>query len=236
MNDTIRERIIQAVLAKAAAVRLANGYATDCGLNVQRAIESLDPDDLSAIVVWPQGEESARRAGVNVNTMTVKLDGLALHGGDNSSVIAERILADLIEVMVGISWTLPFTSGSVAPAVGDTVTGAISGAFGYVTGVTVTSGDWPTGDAAGRFSLRRVKGVFQAENLDNGAALNVATTNGNLSGQSAVDTTTAGLADDIAYTTGGTDTYAKAGDTATGVPVSFTIKYNTLAGDPYNQP
>jgi len=63
--------------------------------------------------------------------------------------------------------TLNFDSGSVEPQVGETLTGATSGAVGKVISVTVTGGTWGGGDAAGSIELGAVTGTFQDnENVD----------------------------------------------------------------------
>jgi len=76
--------------------------------------------------------------------------------------------------------TLAFTSGGGGTVIprdiqrGDTVTGHDSGATMLVKFVRLTIGSWETGDAVGRL-LGEVTGAFQAENLDSGGVLNVAT-------------------------------------------------------------
>jgi len=63
--------------------------------------------------------------------------------------------------------TLNFDSGSVEPQVGETLTGATSGAVGKVISVTVTGGTWGGGNAAGSIELGAVTGTFQDnENVD----------------------------------------------------------------------
>jgi len=63
--------------------------------------------------------------------------------------------------------TLNFDSGSVEPQVGETLTGATSGAVGKVISVTVTGGTWGGGDAEGSIELGAVTGTFQDnENVD----------------------------------------------------------------------
>lgn len=49
---------------------------------------------------------------------------------------------------------------------GDEITGATSGATATVTRVVLESGDWTTGDAAGRLIFASQTGTFQAEELD----------------------------------------------------------------------
>jgi len=74
--------------------------------------------------------------------------------------------------------SLSFTLGSTEITRGDTVTGATSGATMVVSFIKVTSGSWVTGDAAGRMLGAVSATAFQAENLNIGATLNVATVAG----------------------------------------------------------
>lgn len=75
--------------------------------------------------------------------------------------------------------SLAYTSGGTHEIIiGDTVTGSIGGATGYVEDVILTSGTWAAGTAAGTFILLDDTGTFQAENLNEGANTNVATISG----------------------------------------------------------
>jgi len=56
--------------------------------------------------------------------------------------------------------TLNFDSGSVEPQVGETLTGATSGAVGKVISVTVTGGTWGGGNAEGSIELGACSGRF----------------------------------------------------------------------------
>lgn len=61
-----------------------------------------------------------------------------------------------------------FTSGSVEPRVGATLSGATSSETAVVIGFILSSGTWGGGDAAGTIFVEQVSGVFTAtENLDN---------------------------------------------------------------------
>ena len=72
--------------------------------------------------------------------------------------------------------TLAFTSGGTyVTKVGDTITGATSGATATVAFVEVTSGSFAGGNAAGTLRLRYQTGTFQSETLNVGANLDVAT-------------------------------------------------------------
>lgn len=66
----------------------------------------------------------------------------------------------------GDRYAVPFSSGGTTEVeVGDTVTGATSGATATVSQVLVYSGTWAGGDAAGFFIVRDVVGTFQSENV-----------------------------------------------------------------------
>jgi len=83
---------------------------------------------------------------------------------------------------VSLGRTLAFTSGgTVEIQSGDTITGATSAATAVVGRVCKTSGTWAGGDAAGFIYFASQTGTFQAENLNIGASLNVATIAGNSS-------------------------------------------------------
>ncbi|KKL58770.1 hypothetical protein LCGC14_2222040, partial [marine sediment metagenome] len=63
-------------------------------------------------------------------------------------------------------WTLAFIEGGPKVILnGDTITGAISAASGLVVDVTVNSGSWAEGDAAGTLSLRKHVPEFEAEDI-----------------------------------------------------------------------
>lgn len=83
---------------------------------------------------------------------------------------------------VDLGRELAFTSGGTYVTVeGNTITGAISGATAVITRVVLESGTFAAGTAAGRLIFASQTGTFQAENLDVGLNLNVATIAGNSS-------------------------------------------------------
>jgi len=85
--------------------------------------------------------------------------------------------------LVSLGRRLAYTSGGTYEIQeGDTITGATSGATAVVTRITLTSEtDHTTGNAAGWIFFASQTGTFQAENLNVGANLNVATIAGNSS-------------------------------------------------------
>jgi hypothetical protein len=71
---------------------------------------------------------------------------------------------------------LPFTSGGTTTiVVGDWIVGATSSAKAEVVAVTLDSGTWAGGDAAGTFRIRSQHGTFQSENILVAAGTNDAT-------------------------------------------------------------
>jgi len=95
-TGSIRELIIQSLINRADIILIENGYKTNIGTTVYRAIPSIDPDALPAIVIWPQPDtENQRQYGCDNIIMSVRLEGLMKHGSSNASVIVEKMLGDL---------------------------------------------------------------------------------------------------------------------------------------------
>lgn len=236
--NSIREQIIQSTLAGLADIRTSNGYNTDCGSNVQRVRQVFDPGDLPAIDVWPHPDEASKEYGNTVLIMPLRISGLVLFRSENPSFISEKILADLAEAMMGITWTLPYASGGPYEVnIGDVIEGDDSEASGYVAGVQITSGSWETEDAVGTLTLRRVRGQFlPSETLSVGTEPNVCTAAGSMSGAEARERIFGDLVERIEYSSGGTDEYPESGEIAVGAYVLVNIIYRINAGDPYSQP
>ena len=88
----------------------------------------------------------------------------------------------LHQLQLSIGRYLAFTSGGNSELVaGITLTGAISGATARLGVVTVSTGSWEAGTAAGILILYDQVGTFVAENLDWGTQLNVLTIAGDSS-------------------------------------------------------
>ncbi len=108
MANTIRELIVQEFIARAAVMRHvdspASGYETEIGETVLRARPKVDPDDLPCCVVWPQPETGGNLHGRSRHVMPVKIEGLAMFGSENPSVVSERILGDMIKCFTSPSW------------------------------------------------------------------------------------------------------------------------------------
>jgi len=82
--------------------------------------------------------------------------------------------------IVNLGRELAFTSGGTYEVKqGDTITGVTSGATAVVTRVSLQTGNFPGGSAAGVINFLVQTGTFVAENLNVGANLNIATIAGN---------------------------------------------------------
>ena len=72
--------------------------------------------------------------------------------------------------------TLAYTSGGTGEvSVGDTITGATSEATATIVSISLTSGTWAGGDAAGNFTIENQSGTFVSENLNISSQDNIAT-------------------------------------------------------------
>ena len=98
MSETVREKIIAAIIAKLADVTIENGYNTDCGESVLRVKKPIEKE-LPAFAIWPGVEENVKRHGNNSTTMPIKIEGMALYGRENPSVVSELILGDIRYIM-----------------------------------------------------------------------------------------------------------------------------------------
>jgi hypothetical protein len=84
--------------------------------------------------------------------------------------------------------TVAFTSGGTYEILpGDTITGATSTSTARVVAVSLATGTWAGGDAAGTLTLDTRNGALQAENLDVGGNSNVATIAGDSVAVAAAD-------------------------------------------------
>jgi len=100
------------------------------------------------------------------------------NAGGTAAVMHVESATGWTEVSLGRE--ISFTSGGTVEVVaGNTITGATSAATAVIVKVILTSGTWAAGTAAGRLFFASQTGTFQAENLNVGASLNVATIAGN---------------------------------------------------------
>lgn len=168
-------------ITAAGGAAVANGVASERG-----ATNDTDYN------TWLRAAIVATRADIQAVPGSGRLLGVWLYGGvkyafrnnagGTASVMFKSSTAGWTAVALGRK--LDFTSGGVTPiAENNVITGAISGATATVKRVVVTSGSWAAGTAAGYFVFASQTGTFQAENLDVGASLNLATIAGNSAAQ-----------------------------------------------------
>lgn len=234
MADTIREQIIQAVISRLGIVRTSKGYNTNCGRNVIRAERKRDSDKVESFTIWPGMDENDPKYSANAIEFPLIVEAeKAFTSTTNPSELGEQLLGDMVEALVGYLYALPFTSGgTTVPKGGDTLTGETSGATAIIEDITVSSGAWANGDAAGTFYVRRLVGTFQAEEVSVSGS-NVATLAGTMTGQNGNELSTNSLAD-ILYSGGGIEVYPEISEGSIGVKGEFKIRYNLVNGDPYN--
>lgn len=118
MSDTIRELVIQEFVSRAAVIRTTASpplYETDCGQNVYRAEDPYNDESLPCVSVWP-GEETAEPSnGAVLHKMRIAVEGIHFYGekavdegyaasNESASVVAERILGDLIKCFTTRTW------------------------------------------------------------------------------------------------------------------------------------
>lgn len=128
----------------------------------------------------------------DVFTVTVPVGGLQYReinfSGVDGSAKAAGLSYDAYDASASGNRTLAFTSGGTYEIeAGDTITGATSGSTARVVSITLSSGTWAGGDAAGTFTLDDRSGALQAENLNVGGNTNCATIAGDSVAVAAAD-------------------------------------------------
>lgn len=238
MTDSIREQIFENFGAKLQTALIENGYNIDLGAEVLRGfLPPINFEYCPAVGFLSLVEENTNLYNYKSNySLQIQVQGIAPFGTIPPAQKVELIYADLIECILGHTWTLKFDSGGPYKAVvGATITGQSSGASGYISGVSLSSGDWTDEDAAGTFSLRRVKDDFiNNEKLDIGSEDDVATVDGVLSNISALTSTLNDIADSIDIINAEPQ-FPNQGDKAVGMNIVFQINYKRIAGNPYSQ-
>lgn len=147
----------------------ADGYTDAVALNAAADIYRTDiaavPGSGSVLGVWMYGGT---------------LYAFRNNAGGTAAVLHKSTASGWSAVALGRE--VAFTSGGTYEIVeGNTITGATSGATAVITRVVLQTGSWAAGTAAGYLVFASQTGTFQAENLNVGANLNVATIAGNSS-------------------------------------------------------
>lgn len=109
------------------------------------------------------GETVGNAAAINVETGWIP-DRVEVYNATDG---------DLVTVGFPNRMVIPFSGGGTNElAVGDTITGATSGATGVIASVLLYSGTWAAGTAAGFFVVERddIVGTFASENVVGEAA------------------------------------------------------------------
>jgi len=96
------------------------------------------------------------------------------NAGGTAGVLHKQSVAGWVAVDLG--YELDYTSGGVTEiVVGDLIEGLISGATATVTGITLETGSWSAGTAAGRIIFASQTGTFQAEGIEVASSGDIAT-------------------------------------------------------------
>lgn len=100
MADSIRERIIQAIMDNVATWTTANGFNLNCGSSSYRARHFWEIAEAPAVSVWPMPETNDPSYAENYNSMPLRLEAVTTYTtAQNPSTIGEQMLADMKELM-----------------------------------------------------------------------------------------------------------------------------------------
>lgn len=234
---TIREQIIKLIKAELEKITQTNGYMTNIGQSVVRGRYDLAPPELPAIVLLTNQDIITTRLDHGEHEMPVivnahdKYPTSSVNYSDVAAQRAEAILGDIQTCLLAPRITLDFSSGVLEPSIGTTLTGSSSGATAILESITLSSGSWPLGTAAGTFSCRLPWLDFTTENVLNSGGETLAATTGTMTRIAPFSD----LLNYIEYQRGGIDPLPDIGEDTLKVPVEFSVVYVTLAGNPYKQ-
>lgn len=238
MADSIREQILTAIGTRLTSILETNQYHTDIGEHVLRSqLPRINSAVVPAVGYHVDPEENTELyKAKQVNVLPVRVQGVEHYGSFEPPIMAEKLYADICECVLSDELTLDYDSGGTTEIhAGDTISGETSAATALVISVTLDSGTWAGGDAAGSFLLRRVVGTFENnEELTADAVAGLATVDGTGTWQSRLALSTGGLADAVSHYTG--EVYMPEADgTTVAALVIFNIRYKIIAGNPYSQ-
>lgn len=106
MADSIREKVVQAIVTNLQKIKVASGYKTNAGLSVERATPAFDESALPSIGVWDTSVSATAAFGVVTNALTVVIDAVGDCGQINPSVYVGMLSSDVQKVMLGTDRTL----------------------------------------------------------------------------------------------------------------------------------
>jgi hypothetical protein len=234
---TIREQILQLIKTELARITTANGYHTNIGLHTVRGRYDLFPSELPAVMMIANQDTAEPRLGHSVLSIPLIVEGFQTFPNaytdysDRAARAAEAILGDILTCILSPRVTLDFHSGSREPALGTTLTGSSSGATSILESISLSSGSWAAGDAAGTLSVRLPWLNYTTEYLLNAGGETLASTTGSM----ITIPQFSDLLDHIEYQRGGIEPLPDPGEDILKVSASFAVYYAILAGNPYKQ-
>lgn len=234
---TIREQILKLIKTEIAKIKTTNGYYTNIGLHPIRGRYDIAPAELPAVAMLADQDNMVSHLGHEVHEMPITIAGFLYiknsipDYSDRAAHDAEAILGDIQTCLLAQRITLDFLAGSREPALGTVLTGNTSGATAILESISVSSGSWAGGDAAGTFSLRLPWLGYESETITNAGGETLATTTGTMT----LIPPFSDLLNNIEYRRGGIDPLPDPGEDILKVSVSFSVTYATLAGNPYKQ-
>ena len=238
MTDSIREQIFTAWGLRLTAITTANQYNSNMGSNALRShLPAVSSPIVPCVGFHVDAEDAAPLYRDNLNKIVpIRVQGIAEFGSTQPPVMAELLYADIEECLLCQEYTLDYDSGGPNEiSSGDPLEGEDSGATGLVFSVSLDSGTWAGGDAAGTFSMRRVSGDFENdEELSVGIDTGAATVDGVMSVQDEVELSTSGIAENIIMV-GGSILPPDEKGKVVGVQIDFNVSYRQIAGNPYSQ-
>jgi hypothetical protein len=94
MADTIREKIIKALVVQLAEIKTTAGYNYTM-VEPLRGKTTFDPSNTPVSVVFAGTEENVRQYSKENLTMLMRVESHAIFGDVNASVVQEKLLGDL---------------------------------------------------------------------------------------------------------------------------------------------
>jgi len=233
VESPIRERIITAIKTKLQEISTSNGYLTNIGATeVHRGRTIFNQGETECISIFPGVETTTYDTGRRrLNEMPVIIVSSTSYSAstENASEEMEKMLADLIHNIVGRIFTTTFSNGSAQISQGDRIIGTQSTASAIVQSISVSSGSWGAGNAAGTLTIRDVREDFlQGENIKiNDQVIAI------LSGSQTIQQQYDGLVSWVEYSNGGPEIYPSVEETICSVSCTFNFHYPTKIDNPY---
>jgi len=103
--DSKRERAIQAIESRLLTIAISNGFNLDIK-NVNRARRSYDDSELPAISIFDGIESSEYKYSKSTNILELNVEAHNLYGDINPSVMANMMIADIIQAITNGDTTL----------------------------------------------------------------------------------------------------------------------------------